>query len=209
MRARRSATRAATLAGADIVLGVQGPDPASLAGVKPGRVGGRGAQSVRRARAGRRLCRGRARGAGDGIHAAHHPRAVDGHPLVAVEPRRLQGGARRGRRIWPRLPDDDDRGGHGQRRQGLRDGRRRRRAAGDRHRAAAGRAGLGDRRALGDQGADPVARRQADLRRERRGDRGRGRGRLRHRDVATNTRRRRPNWSRATSPSRTSSSPPR
>ena len=81
--------------------------------------------------------------------------------------------------------------------------------AGDRHRAAAGRAGFGHRRALGHQGADPVARRQADLRRERRRDRGRGRGRLCHRNVARNTRRPRPNWSPATSPSRTSSSPPR
>ena len=36
---------------------------------------------------------------------------------------------------------------------------------------------------VGDQGADHVARRQADLRRERRRDRGRGRGRLRDRDV--------------------------
>ena len=35
----------------------------------------------------------------------------------------------------------------------------------------------------GDEGADPVARRQADLRRECRRDRGRGRGRLRQRNV--------------------------
>ena len=57
------------------------------------------------------------------------------------------------------------------------------RIAGDRDGPAAGRAGLRHRRALGDQGADPVARRQADLRRECRGDRGRGIGRLRDRDV--------------------------
>ena len=49
---------------------------------------------------------------------------------------------------------------------------------------AAGRAGQRDRRALGDQGADPVARRQADLRRECRRHRGRGRGRLCHGNVA-------------------------
>ena len=64
--------------------------------------------------------------------------------------------------------------------QGVRHGRRRRRAAGDRHRAAPRRAGQRDRRPLGDQGADPVARRQADLRRECRRDRGRGQRRLRH-----------------------------
>ena len=49
------------------------------------------------------------RSAGDGMDAAHHPRPVDGHPVIAVEPRRLQGGGRRRRRLWPRLPDDDDR----------------------------------------------------------------------------------------------------
>ena len=78
---------------------------------------------------------------------------------------------------------------------GVRDGRRRRRPAGDRHRAAAGRAGLGDRRARGDQGADPVARRQADLRRERRRDRGRGRAAATPPRCPRNTRRRRPSWS--------------
>ena len=50
------ADRAATVAGADIVLGVQGPDVASLSG------------------------------AGHGVHAAHHARSVDGHPVVPVEP---------------------------------------------------------------------------------------------------------------------------
>ena len=99
--------------------------------------------------------------------------------------------------------------GHDQPGQGVRDGRRRRRAAGDRHRQAPGRAGQRDRRPLGDQGADPVARRQADLRRECRRDRRRGRGRLCDGNVARNIRRRRPSWSPAISPSRTSSSPPR
>ena len=55
----------------------------------------RSTRSAERAR-GRRLCRRRARGAGDGVDAAHHARAVDGHPVVAVESGRLQGGARRG-----------------------------------------------------------------------------------------------------------------
>ena len=50
---------------------------------------------------------------------------------------------------------------------------------------------------------------EADLRRERRRDRGRGLGRLCRRDEQPNTRRRRPSSSQAISPSRTSSSPPR
>ena len=45
-------------------------------------------------------------------------------------------------------------------------------------------AGQRDRRPLGDQGTDPVARRQADLRRECRRHRRRGRRRLRDRNVA-------------------------
>ena len=63
--------------------------------------------------------------------------------------------------LWPRLSDDDDRCRHGAGGQGLRDGRGRGRPAGDRDRQAAGRAGLGHRRALGDQGTDPVARRES------------------------------------------------
>ena len=83
-RARRVGDRAATLAGADIVLGVQGPDPASADGRRRrARGSSRGLNPFARARARRWLCRRRARGAGDGIHAAHHPRAVDGHPVVA------------------------------------------------------------------------------------------------------------------------------
>ncbi len=38
--------------------------------------------------------------------------------------------------LWPRFSDDDDRGRDGQSGQGVRHGRRRRRTAGDRHRAA-------------------------------------------------------------------------
>ena len=35
-----------------------------------------------------------------------------GRAVLAGQPRRLQGGARRRRRVRPRLPDDDDRGRH-------------------------------------------------------------------------------------------------
>ncbi len=81
--------RVATVAGADLLLGVQGPDPTSVAGAKPGAWLVASLNPVRygrRARARRCLCRGRARSAGDGVHAADHARAVDGHPVLAVEP---------------------------------------------------------------------------------------------------------------------------
>ena len=35
---------------------------------------------------------------------AHHPRAVDGHPVLAGQPRRLQGGAAGGQQVRPHLP---------------------------------------------------------------------------------------------------------
>ena len=76
--------------------------------------------------------------------------------------------------LRPRLPHADDRGRHHPRRQCLRHGRRRRRAAGDRHRPPARRPGLGDRRPAGGEGGDQVARRQ--LRRPR------GRGKPRRPD---------------------------
>ena len=125
----------------------------------------------------------RARGAGDGADAADHPRPVDGRALQPGQSRRLQGGPRRGGRIWPGLPDDDDRGRHHPRRAGLRDGRRSRRPAGDRHRPPPRRDRLGDRRPRRDPRADREPRRQGGVRREGRRDRGRGRRRLRDRDV--------------------------
>ena len=117
-RARRSAIAPRCSKDADIILCVTGPDPASLEGRQAGRAAGRRARSGAARRRHRRLCRGRARSAGDGVDAAHHARPVDGHPVVAVEPRRLQGGGRRRVGLWPRLSDDDDRGGHGQPGQG-------------------------------------------------------------------------------------------
>src|SRR3546814_10060143 len=53
-------------------------------------VGGR-AQPLWRACARRRLCEVGTRSAGDGIHAAHHARAVDGHLVEPGESCGLQG----------------------------------------------------------------------------------------------------------------------
>ena len=75
----------------------------------------------------------------DGVDPAHHARAVDGRALVAGDGRRLQGGAARGRAPAALLPDADDRRRHRPAREGARDRRGRRRAAGDRDRAPARR----------------------------------------------------------------------
>ncbi len=81
--------RTSVIAGADLILAVQGPEPASLGGAKPGAwLVGALNPFVERARIDG-LCRSRAGSAGDGIHAAHHARADDGRAVVAVQPRRL------------------------------------------------------------------------------------------------------------------------
>ena len=75
---------------------------------------------------------------------------------------------RRRRRVRPRLSDDDDRGRHDQGGARAGDGRRRRRLAGDRHRAAARRHRLGDRCARRRQGAGRKPRRHLHQRSTRR-----------------------------------------
>ena len=123
--------------------------------------------------------------------AAHHPRAVDGHPVLAVEPRRLQGRASTRPPTYGRaFPMMMTAAGTVSAAARLRHGCRRRRPPGDRDRSPPGRAGQRDRRPLGDQGADPVARRQADLRRECRGHRGRGLAAATRPKCRTNIRRR-------------------
>ena len=206
--------RASVLADADIILGVQGPDPASLAGAKRGAWLAAGLNPFGTGEnGGRARVDGYAAAGIEALAMEFMPRITRAQSMDILSSQsnlvRLQGGARCGGRIWPRLPDDDDGGGHGFGRARLRHGRRRRRAAGDRDGAAARRAGFRHRRALGDQGADPVARRQADLRRERQGHRGRGHRAVMRPRCPRNIRRRRPSWSRRTSPSRTSSSRPR
>ncbi len=152
---------------------------------------------------------GRRDGLRHGVHAAHHPRADDGRAVVAGQSRRLSRGDRRGRRIWPRLPDDDDGGGHRAGGESLHHGRRRRRPAGDRHGAPARRHRHRHRRAAGDQGTGRIARREIHRGRERGVQAGRDRRPATPRKCRPNIRRRRPNSSPRTSPSRTSSSPPR
>ena len=202
-------SRADVLKGAGIILCINGPDAASAQGAEKGVLLVGALDPSRRREADRRLRIGRTRRAGYGVDAAHNPRPVDGHPLIAVEPRRVQSGDRCGGGLRPRLPDDDDRGRDDQPGEGLRNGRRSGRPPGDRHRQAARRAGQCDRRAIRDQRADPCrsapsrsssrmspaskARALADTRRKCR----------------RNIRRPRPSWCPATSPSRTSSSPPR
>ena len=97
--------------------------------------------------------------------------------------RRLPRRHRRRRRIWPRPADDDDAGRHRSGRQALRHGRRRRRPAGDRDRAAPRRDRHRHRRAPGDQGAGRVARREIRRRRGRGVQAGRDRRRLRQGNV--------------------------
>ena len=116
----------------------------------------------------RRLCQRRDHRLCDGAGAAHHPRAGDGRAVVAGQSRRLQGGDRCRRRIRPRLADDDDRGRHDQGGAGAGDGRGGRRAAGDRHRAAAWRHRLRHRCARRRQGTGREPRRELSSRSTRR-----------------------------------------
>src|ERR1044072_12408 len=94
--------------------------------------------------------------------------AAGGFPPRAAPPRRPRRGGRRGGHPRPRLPDDDDGSRHGAGDARIRDGRGRRWPAGDRDGAAARRAGHGDRRAPGHEGAGRKPRREIP--------RGRGRG---------------------------------
>ena len=93
---------------------------------------------------------------------------VDGRAVEPGQSRRLSRRHRGSGGLRTRLSDDDDRGRHHSGGKGVRDGRRRRRPAGDRHRAAAGRRRHRDRRASRHQGAGREPRRQIP--------RGRGRG---------------------------------
>ena len=88
-----------------------------------------------------------------GRHPAHHPRAVDGHPLQPGDGRRLQGRADRRGAAAEVHAAAHHRGRHRPPGEGHHHGRRRGRAHGHRHRPPARRGGRGDRRAPGRQGA--------------------------------------------------------
>ena len=92
-------SRAEVLKGAEAILCVSGPDAAALKGAEKGALLVGALDPVGRRAAIDGLCRGRARRAGDGMDAADFPRPVDGHAVVAVEPRRLQSGDRGGGRF--------------------------------------------------------------------------------------------------------------
>ena len=140
---------------------------------------------------------------------AHHPRAVDGHPELAGQPRGLQGGPGGGQPVRPHLPADDDAGRHARALARLHHGRGRGGPAGDRHGAPAGLDRDGDRRAAGHQGAGAVARRQVRRRRGRGVQGGRDRGRLRQGDERGVSRQAGRAGGRPHQDARTSSSPPR
>jgi hypothetical protein len=158
-----------TLAEADILLGVSRPDAASLKGIRKGALALATMDPYGNAEAIQPLADALASPLRHGTDAAHHPRAGDGRAVLAGQPCRL---SRRARRRRPNMaapfPMMMTAAGTVPAAKRLHHGRRRCRAAGDRHRAAPGRHRHRDRRAAGDQGAGRIARRQVP--------RGRGRG---------------------------------
>ena len=126
-------TAADALSAADIVLKVGRPSQAEIDAMKPGAVfagmidpfGTRDGLEALAAKG--------ALGFRHGVHAAHHPRAVHGRAVVAVEPRRLQGGDRCGRAFGRALPMMMTAAGTVPAGTRVHHGRRRRRPAGHRH----------------------------------------------------------------------------
>gem|GEM_PF-1569423 len=76
---------------ADIILGVQGPDPKALAGMKSGAWLVAGLDPFGQRSRVDAYAKAGVDALAMGIHAAHHARAVDGHIVVAVKPVGLQG----------------------------------------------------------------------------------------------------------------------
>ena len=175
--------RGSALAGADAILGVQGPDAATLQGARPGALVVAMLDPFRQ----RERIDAYAAAGLEALAMELMPRITRAQSMDVLSSQANLAGYKAvldaAARIWPRLPDDDDRGGHDPGREGVRDGRRGRRAPGDRHRPPARGDRLGDRRPRRDPRADREPRRQGGLRRDRRRDRGRGRRRLRDRDV--------------------------
>ena len=158
---------AATLRDADVVLKVRRPEAGELAHYRRGAVviaimDPYGQDEALQAMAGAGL---------DAFAMELMPRItraqVDGRAFEPGQSCGLPRGDRCRRAIWPRLPDDDDRGGYRAGRQGLRHGGRGRGPAGHRHRAAPRGHRHRDRCAACDEGAGRVARRQIRGGRER------------------------------------------
>jgi NAD(P) transhydrogenase subunit alpha len=108
-------------AGAQIVLGVQGPDPALLANAAPGAWVVASLDPLASAAGWMPMQRpGWKRWPWNSCRAS--PARNRWTSFLAGQPCRLQGGAGGGQPLWPGLSDDDDGGRHGERGQGLRDG---------------------------------------------------------------------------------------
>ena len=194
---------------ADIIIKVKRPEACELGALQARRAGDRDHGSLRQ-RGGAEDDRGRRRvGVRDGTDAAHHARAGDGRAVVAGQPRRLPRGDRGGGGLRPRLPDDDDRGRHRAGGKGVRDGRRRRRPAGDRDRAPARRRGHRDRRAARPRRSRSKSSAPSSSRSRTRNSRTRRPPAATPRKCRKSIRPSRPRSPPSTSRSRTSSSPPR
>ena len=168
---------AAEALGADVVLKVDPPSRGRGRPAARGRGAGRPAAAVQGARRDQGAARPQGHQLLARVAAAHQQGAVHGRAHLAGVHRRLQGGPHGGRHGAALLPDAHHSGRHAAAGEGGHHGRRRGGPAGHRHRAPPGRRGRGLRRALGHQGAGPVARRPLHRHRHRR----RGRGRLRAR----------------------------
>ena len=136
--ARRSGPRE-VLRDADAVLAVQGPDPAGLAGLKPGAlVVGALNPFGERERVDAYATAGL-----EALAMEFMPRITRAQSMDMLSSQSNLAGYKAvldaAARIWPRLSDDDDRGRHDRGGARLRHGRRRRRPAGDRDRPAARR----------------------------------------------------------------------
>ena len=189
------ADRAAILAQADILVCVQPPAQCRTGEDESRRGAGRPAGAAGRSPA---ACDALSEHADQRVlaraAAAHDARAGDGRAQFAGRHGRLQGGADRRAAGAALLPDADHGGRHHPSVEGADRRRRRRRPAGDRHGAPAGRPGRRLRRAAGNARTDRIARRQVPRPRRHR----RGRGRLCPRAHRRGTRR------TAASPGRTS-----
>ena len=134
---------------ADIVLKVQRPTEAEMERLRPGQVLIGMLGPLQPPRAGVGLCQGGGERVRARAVAADDAGAGDGRALEPGQSGRLQGAGGRDGGLCAGAADDDDRGRHGDARQGVHRRGRGGGAAGDRDRAADGGGGDRDRRATG------------------------------------------------------------